>query len=116
MRKALGWKVQQCATKLIETNQHLRQEVSQLKQTEAQFETSLSLLQSTLESTANGIVALSFSGEILSYNQKFIDMWGVPPGVILSKKCSHSQSFFEHQVKDPETFRKAVWEAPVASE
>ncbi len=102
-------KVQECATKLIETNQHLSQEVTQLKQTETQLANSLSVLQSTLESTANGIVALSFSGEILSYNQKFIDMWQVPTGVILSKKCSHSQKFFENKVKDPEAFRKAVW-------
>lgn len=113
---ALASTVQECTTKLLETNQYLRQEVSQLKQTENKLEASLALLQSTLESTANGIVALSFTGEILSYNQKFIDMWHVPQGVILSKKCSHSQKFFENQVKDPEAFRKSIWEAPVQSE
>jgi PAS domain S-box-containing protein len=112
----LGLKVQECTTKLLETNQHLRQEVSQLKQTENQLASSLSLLQSTLESTANGIVALSFAGEILSYNQKFIDMWQVPQGVIVSKKCCYSLKFFENQVKDPEAFRKAVWEAPIQSD
>ncbi len=109
-------KVQEGATKIIETNQHLRQEVWQLKQIETQLKNSLSLLQSTLESTANGIVALSYAGEILSYNQKFIDMWQVPQGVKLSKKCPHSQRFFENQVKDPEAFRKAVWEAPIESD
>jgi len=112
----LSLKVQECATKLIETNQQLSQEVSQLKQAEAQLETSISLLKSTLESTANGIVALSFSGEILSYNQKFIDMWQIPKEVILSKKCPHSQSFFESKVKDPEAFRKTVWEVPIDSD
>ncbi|WP_009631722.1 PAS domain-containing sensor histidine kinase [Synechocystis sp. PCC 7509] len=109
----LAPKVQECTTKLLETNQYLRQEVSQLKQSQNQLANSVSLLQSTLESTANGIVALSFTGEILSYNQKFIDMWQVPQGVILSKKCPHSLKFFENKVKDPETFRKAVWEAPI---
>lgn len=112
----VGSKVQQCTTKLLETNQYLRQEVLQLKQTENQLANSLSLLQSTLESTANGIVALSFSGEILSYNQKFIDMWQVPQGIIVSKKCRHSLKFFENQVKDPEGFRKAVWEDPIQSD
>jgi PAS domain S-box-containing protein len=106
---ALASKVQECTTNLIETNQHLSKEVTQLKQTETKLANSLSVLQSTLESTANGIVALSFSGEILSYNQKFIDMWQVPRGIMLSKKCSHSQRFFEDKVKDPEAFRKAVW-------
>jgi PAS domain S-box-containing protein len=112
---ALASKVEECTTKLIETNQQLSQEVTRLKQTETQLATSLSVLQSTLESTANGIVALSFSGEILSYNQKFIDMWQVPTGIMLSKKCSHSQKFFENQVKDPEAFRKAVWSESIQS-
>lgn len=111
--ETLTVKVQDFSEKLIETNQQLQREVAQLKQTETKLETSLSLLQSTLESTANGIVALSFTGEILSYNQKFIDLWQVPEGVILSKKCSHSQKFFENKVKDPKAFRKAVWEASV---
>ncbi len=109
-------KVQECTTKLIKTNQYLRQEVSQLNKRETQLASSLALLQSTLESTANGIVALSYTGEILSYNQKFIDMWQIPPGVIISKKCSRSQKFFENQVKDPAAFRQAVWEAPIQSE
>ncbi len=115
-KTGLASTVQECTTKLLETNQYLLQEVSQLKQTENQLETSLALLQSTLESTANGIVALSFTGEILSYNQKFVEMWQVPQGVILSKKCPRSQKFFENQVKDPEAFRKSIWEAPVQSE
>jgi PAS domain S-box-containing protein len=109
-------KIQECTAKLMETNRYLRQEVAQLKQKETQLEISLASVQSTLESTANGIVALSSTGEILSYNQKFIDMWQVPPGVILSKKCPHSQRFFEHQVKDPEAFHKSVWEEPIELE
>lgn len=108
--------VEQCATKLIETNQHLRQELNELKKQELDLETSLALLHSTLESTANGIVALSFTGDILSCNQKFIDMWQVPDATLLSKKCPYTQTFFENQVKNPEAFRKSIWEVPSNSE
>lgn len=104
--------VEQCAAKLVETNQHLRQEVDKLKTHEFALKTSLSLLHSTLDSTANGIVALSFAGEILSCNQKFIDMWQVPDATLLSKKCPRTQAFFENQVKDPKAFRKSIWEVP----
>lgn len=97
---------------IIETNRHLRQEVDELRNKELELETSLSLLHSTLDSTANGIVALSFAGDILSCNQKFIDMWQVPDATLLSKKCPRCQTFFENQVKDPEAFRKSIWEVP----
>lgn len=106
------FRVDDCATKLIETNNHLRQEVDELKTKERELETSLCLLHSTLDSTANGIVALSFAGDIISCNQKFIDMWQVPDATLLSRKCPRCQTFFEEQVKDPEAFRKSIWEVP----
>lgn len=105
-------KIHDYANTIIETNQHLRQEVYELRKKELELKTSLSLLHSTLDSTANGIVALSFAGDILSCNQKFIDMWQVPDAALLSKKCPRCQTFFENQVKDPEAFRKSIWEVP----
>lgn len=105
-------RIHEYANTIIETNQHLRQEVYELRKKELELETSLSLLHSTLDSTANGIVALSFAGDILSCNQKFIDMWRVPDATLLSKRCPRCQTFFENQVKDPEAFRKSIWEVP----
>lgn len=105
-------RIHEYADPIIETNKHLRQEVDELRKKELELEASLSLLHSTLESTANGIVALSFTGDILSCNQKFIDMWQVPDATLLSKKCPRCQTFFENQVKDPDSFRKSIWEVP----
>lgn len=104
--------VREYANKINETNKYLRQEVDELRKKEVELETSLSLLHSTLDSTANGIVALSFAGDILSCNQKFIDMWQVPDATLLSKKCPRCQTFFENQVKDAEAFRKSIWDVP----
>jgi diguanylate cyclase (GGDEF)-like protein/PAS domain S-box-containing protein len=38
----------------------------------------LSLLQSTLESTADGIVVIDQQGRMVSYNQRFLRMWKIP--------------------------------------
>ncbi|HYL05038.1 MAG TPA: EAL domain-containing protein [Thermoanaerobaculia bacterium] len=38
----------------------------------------LSLLQSTLESTADGIVVINQQGRMVSYNQRFLRMWQLP--------------------------------------
>ncbi|MBW4560942.1 MAG: PAS domain-containing sensor histidine kinase [Mojavia pulchra JT2-VF2] len=108
--------VQKWTDELRDTKVHLQQEVSTLKAKEAELETSLSLLRSTLESTANGIIAVSFEGDILSVNQKFLDMWQIPESLILSKKCPRCKTFFETQLKEPEAFSRLLWEVSSESD
>ncbi|MBF2065425.1 MAG: PAS domain-containing sensor histidine kinase [Calothrix sp. C42_A2020_038] len=85
---------------------------SKYRKTEAELETSLALLRSALESSAIGILAVNFEGEILWYNQKFMEMWHVPKEVQLTKGCERAKTFFESQVIEPEVFRTSVWEMP----
>ncbi|BAY77993.1 PAS/PAC sensor signal transduction histidine kinase [Nostoc linckia NIES-25] len=98
------------------TKDYLQQEISELKAKELELEASLSLLRSTLESTAIGIVVVNFEGDILSLNQKFIDMWQIPESLVLSKKCPQSKTFFENQLKDPQAFNRLIWEVSSQSD
>ncbi|MEH2177798.1 scytonemin biosynthesis sensor histidine kinase [Nostoc sp.] len=102
--------VQKWTDELKDAKDNLQQEFSQVKAKEVELETSLSLLRSTLESTAIGIVAVNFEGDILSLNQKFVEMWQIPESLILSKKCPQCKAFFESQLKDPQTFNRMIWE------
>ncbi|MGH7997989.1 MAG: scytonemin biosynthesis sensor histidine kinase, partial [Brasilonema sp.] len=102
--------VQHYVNRTAELKEELQQEVIEYQNTETELETSLSLLRSTLESTANGILAVNFEGEVLCYNKKFMEMWQFPSSVSLSRKCYRAKAFFDNQVKDLETFRQAVWE------
>ena len=52
------------------------------KQTEADLARSLSLLRGTLESTADGMLVVDHEGRVSSYNQKFLQMWGIPEHVV----------------------------------
>jgi PAS domain S-box-containing protein len=108
--------VQKWTDELKEAKDNLQQEFSQLKSKEVELETSLSLLRSTLESTAIGIVAVNFEGDILSLNQKFVDMWQIPESLILSKKCPRCKAFFEGQLKDPQAFSRLIWEVSSQSD
>lgn len=83
-----------------------------------ELETSLSLVRSTLESTGCGILAVNLKGEIVCYNQKFLDMWQLPTTINISKKYKRSKAkaFFETQVKDLEVFRSCVWEMSNSSD
>jgi PAS domain S-box-containing protein len=108
--------VQKWTNELKDAKDNLQQEFSQLKAKEVELQTSLSLLRSTLESTAIGIVAVNFEGDILSLNQKFVDMWQIPESLILSKKCPRCKAFFENQLKDPQAFNRLIWEVSSQSD
>ncbi|BDI14244.1 hypothetical protein ANSO36C_00460 [Nostoc cf. commune SO-36] len=108
--------VQKWTDELRDAKDNLQQEFSQLKAKEVELETSLSLLRSTLESTGIGIVAVNFEGDILSLNQKFVDMWQIPESLILSKKCPRCKAFFENQLKDPDAFNRLIWEVSSQSD
>ncbi|QDL06973.1 PAS domain-containing sensor histidine kinase [Brasilonema octagenarum UFV-E1] len=113
----VGFNVQQYLDRTSDPKQEFEQEVIEYQRTQTELKTSLSLLSSTLESTANGILAVNIEGEILCYNQKFMEMWQLcPNSVSLSKKCHRAKSFFENKVKYPEIFIQAVWEMPIQSD
>ena len=91
------------------------QEISQSEE-KAQLAKSLSLVRGTLDSTAYGTVAVNYKGEVLSRNQKFLEMWKIPDSLVLSKDSQECQNFFARQLKNPEVFRNSVWEISRKSE
>lgn len=52
-------------------------DITERKQAEDQLEHSYALLNATLESTADGLLAVDNHGNLTSFNQKFSDMWGI---------------------------------------
>jgi PAS domain S-box-containing protein len=86
-------------------------------------ERSLSMLQGVLESADAGILAVDRNGNICSYNQKFVEMWGLTANETL--ECSPARASFAgasdlnkqattlfpfalHQLKNPQKFLKNV--------
>lgn len=93
---------------LKNTQKHLQQEIAELKEKEVQLQQSLSLLRSTLESTAHGIMTVNFEGDILGFNQKFVAMWQIPNFLILSRNYLQWQTFFKNELKYPEAYGQMV--------
>ena len=73
-----------------------------------QLERSISLLKATLESTADGILAVDLNSNILEYNQKFLDMWNIPEEIISKKDDNLALDYVSKQLKNPEEFLKRV--------
>lgn len=74
--------------------------VQEAERSAAELEQSLSLLQATLESTTEGILATDLHGNILSYNRKFSQMWSFPDSLV-NLNDYRSQL---NQVINPEAF------------
>jgi PAS domain S-box-containing protein len=70
----------------------------------------LSLLNATLESTADGILVVSTDGKMVTFNQKFVRMWRIPESIIESLSDTEALSFVADQLTEPEVFLKKVKE------
>jgi PAS domain S-box-containing protein len=64
-------------TELARRNAALRIENRGRLQTEKQLQQAISLLNATLDATADGILVVSTEGKISSCNGRFLDMWGL---------------------------------------
>jgi two-component system sensor histidine kinase/response regulator len=86
-------------------------DITQAKQQEAEHkkalqerDESLCLLRATLESTADGILVVNQERSIPLYNQKFLEIWGMPDSLLLAGKEDEPLNFAAQQTKDPEGF------------
>jgi PAS domain S-box-containing protein len=88
------------------------QDITERKQVEMEREQSLSLLNATLESTADGILVidLTANSNVISFNQKFVQLWNIPDSVISSRDGKAVLSFVQSLVKNPEQFLQKVLE------
>jgi diguanylate cyclase (GGDEF)-like protein/PAS domain S-box-containing protein len=66
------------------------------------LETSLALIRSTLESTADGILVVDTAGKIVDFNQKFLEMWNMPQTVMQLNSFESILEFISNQLDTPE--------------
>jgi PAS domain S-box-containing protein len=63
-----------------------------------------SLLQATLEATADGILVVDNNGKIVSANNRFISLWNLPAWIVESGEDTLVSKFMLGQLKDPVGF------------
>jgi len=69
---------------------------------------SMSLLEATIESTADGLLVVDVDGKIVSYNRKFVEMWRIPDPIVAARDDQRAISYVVDQLKSPEAFLKKV--------
>ena len=64
----------------------------------------MSVLQATLESTADGILVVDLDGRVVSQNRRFAEMWAIPPALIASKQDDRLIQHVQQQLTNPRQF------------
>ncbi len=93
-----------------ERTEALRHENAERKRAETELAASLSVLQATLESTADGIIAITPEGRVVSHNTRFSLMWGFPDEDLKRWDAMRMTAFVATQVRDGEKFVERVVE------
>ncbi len=96
------------SSELGERNNDLRAQLAERQKSEGQLEELLSLLGTTLESTADGILALDRNGRAARFNQQFIDMFEVPDEVIAFWEHGKLMEAVLSRLKDPQDFMRNI--------
>lgn len=82
----------------------------ELLQANAALRQSLSMLQATLDSTADGILVVDLQGRIQAFNRKFADMWRLPEPLFQTGFDEPLIAFVLDQIREPEAFLARVRE------
>jgi PAS domain S-box-containing protein len=87
---------------------HLVRDITERKLAEKELKRSLSLLQATLESTADGILVVDSSGKFSGYNERFAELWRLPADILESRDDQRALEFVLNQLKDSKSFLEKV--------
>jgi diguanylate cyclase (GGDEF)-like protein/PAS domain S-box-containing protein len=86
----------------------IAQDITKRKQSEEELQKNISLLTSTFEATADGILAVDLNNNIISSNRKFVEMWRVPDNVMSSTDCSDVINHILSLLKVPDDYIKII--------
>ena len=83
-------------------------DITARNKSEEDLKRSLSLLQATLDSTADGILVVDDTGKISGLNERFAQLWRLPEDILSWRDDNKSLGFVLDQLKDPKDFLDKV--------
>jgi PAS domain S-box-containing protein len=88
----------------------IARDIAERKRIEEESRRAVSLLQSTLESTTDGILVVDHASRIVSFNERFVSLWRIPQNVVDTRNDEVTLAHVLGQLKDPDAFVRKVRE------
>lgn len=79
-------------------------DITERKQAQEKLAATVSLLNATLESTADGILVVDRDGKLARCNRRFVDIWRLPSSLMCSYEDEQALKIGREQLKNPEGF------------
>jgi PAS domain S-box-containing protein len=83
-------------------------DISERKQAEDDLQFRNVVLSTQQEASIDGILVVDEDANIISYNHRFVEMWGVPQGMVEKKSDEPVLKFVMNQAMDPRSFLQQV--------
>jgi PAS domain S-box-containing protein len=94
----------------------IARDIAERKRAEEESRRAVSLLQSTLESTADGILVVDHASRVVSFNERFVSLWRIPQNVLDRRDDEVTLAYVLDQLKNPDAFLRKVREIYAAAE
>jgi len=88
----------------------IAENVTEVTRSARELQQTVSLLRTTLEATADGILVVDRQGKIRAYNQQFLELWNIPPRAIEESEDGTALQYGLKQLRDPKGFLERVVE------
>ena len=85
-------------------------DVTELVRAQEELARAHALLRATFDATADGILVVDCDGDLVDFNRKAIEMWGIPSEVITAFDKKRLRDGVVGQLKNPERFLRKVKE------
>ena len=83
-------------------------DITERKRAEDDLKYSVSLLNASLDSTADGILIVDREGKITQWNRKFAEMWNIPEEILSTRNDATVVNSILSQLSDPDLFLSKV--------
>jgi PAS domain S-box-containing protein len=85
-------------------------DITDLKDAVSSLERTRSLLEATIEATADGLLVVDLQGKVMAFNQRFLTLWRIPSEIAVRHDDEKLLRFVLDQLEDPDGFMSGVRE------
>ncbi len=85
-------------------------DITELKEAMASLERARSLLEATIEATADGLLVVDRKGTVTAYNKQFLALWRIPPDLASTRDDEKLLAYAAEQLEDVPQFLASTHE------